>query len=50
MNFESFFPVDYEPTSQQEFILHELNKAKANNYKYIVINASTGSGKSLIAC
>ena len=49
MNFESFFPVDYEPTSQQEFILHELNKAKANNYKYIIINASTGSGKSLIA-
>lgn len=48
-NYFLHFPAGYTPNSQQEYILSELSKAKEKGVKYIVINASTGCGKSLIA-
>lgn len=49
MNFLENFPVDYNPTSQQEIILKSISQAYVSGYKYVVLNAATGSGKSMIA-
>lgn len=49
MSFHNYFPVGYTPNIQQDFILSELDKAKDNGYKFIIINAMTGTGKSMIA-
>lgn len=48
--FESFFPSKYTPNASQKHILSELNKAVIQQgKKYIILNAPTGTGKSLIA-
>lgn len=49
INYFSYFPENYKPNSSQDFILTELNKAKLAGVKYIIINAPTGCGKSLIS-
>jgi Rad3-related DNA helicase len=49
MSLSSFFPAGYTPNSQQAFILSEIEKAQSKGLKFIVINAPTGSGKSMIA-
>lgn len=48
-DFGKYFPAGYKPSYQQDFILDELNKAYAAGYKFVVLNAPTGIGKSFIA-
>lgn len=43
------FPEQFIPTAQQRDILHKIQQAFDEGYKYIVINAPTGSGKSFIS-
>lgn len=43
------FPEGFEPNKNQTKILNSIEKAIANNEKFIVCNAPTGSGKSFIA-
>jgi Rad3-related DNA helicase len=43
------FPEGYTPRKQQVFILNEIERHIKNGVKYIIINAPTGIGKSLIA-
>lgn len=49
MDFKKYFPSQYKPNKNQEYILEELNKAWNLGKKYIIINAPTGSGKSIIS-
>ena len=47
---EQFFPPKYKPNETQIHVLAKLNKAILQDHKkFIIINAPTGSGKSLIA-
>lgn len=43
------FPDGFQPNENQVKILNAIEKAIANNEKFIVCNAPTGSGKSFIA-
>jgi Rad3-related DNA helicase len=43
------FPDNYQPNDNQVKILNAIETAIANNEKFIVCNAPTGSGKSFIA-
>ena len=43
------FPPEYEPNDAQEYILGKVDDALQKGYKYIMINAPTGTGKSFIA-
>jgi Rad3-related DNA helicase len=43
------FPEGYTPSTHQAKIITEIEKAIANNEKFIVCNAPTGSGKSFFA-
>lgn len=48
--FEEYFPSKYKPNDSQKHILAELNKAVfEQGKKFIIMNAPTGTGKSLIA-
>lgn len=49
INYLDYFPEKYKPNKQQIQILTEISKAKNAGYKYVVINAPTGTGKSLCA-
>jgi ATP-dependent DNA helicase DinG len=44
-----YFPKGFIPRQQQIYILNEIEKHLRNGVKYIIINAPTGIGKSLIA-
>lgn len=44
-----FFPKEDSPRKQQIEILEQIDKAKAEGQKYIIIQAPTGAGKSHIA-
>lgn len=43
------FPDNFQPNKNQTTILNSIEKAIADNQKFIVCNAPTGSGKSFIA-
>lgn len=43
------FPEGYKPNKQQVHVLKELDKAINKKYKFIIINAPTGTGKSFLA-
>lgn len=43
------FPSEYKPNEAQEYILSELSKALESDHKYIIIQAPTASGKSMIS-
>jgi ATP-dependent DNA helicase DinG len=43
------FPVGYKPTNKQKSILQKLEEPMKGDKKFIVLQAPTGSGKSLIA-
>lgn len=43
------FPENFQPNKNQTKILNSIESAIANNQKFIVCNAPTGSGKSFIA-
>lgn len=48
--FEDYFPEGYTPNPSQKYILAELNKAVfRDKKKFIILNAPTGTGKSMIA-
>lgn len=49
INFLKSFPAGYTPNAQQELILSKLSEAYNNGKKYAIVNAPTGSGKSLVA-
>lgn len=44
-----FFPEGYTPNTQQEKILRNVEQAFNEGYKFVVISAPTGSGKSHVA-
>lgn len=47
---ESYFPPKYKSNETQKHVLEHLNKAiLEDHHKFVIINAPTGSGKSLIA-
>ena len=48
-NYLDFFPENYQPNKQQIHILTEISKAKSEGYKFVIVNAPTGTGKSLCA-
>ena len=43
------FPVGFKPTKQQVYLLEEIDKAFESGCKVVVVNAPTGSGKSMIS-
>lgn len=43
------FPSGYNPNSMQVKVLDTINQAFEDNYKFIVCNAPTGSGKSMLS-
>jgi len=49
LNLELFFPDPYTPTNIQKRVLSKLSAALNSNKKFIILNAPTGTGKSLIA-
>jgi hypothetical protein len=49
VNILSHFPDNYTPTPNQVDTLQRIEKALKKNTKVIIINAPTGSGKSLLA-
>lgn len=48
-NILDYFPDKYKPSKQQVEIINELEKAFTQGHKFVVCNAPTGSGKSLIS-
>jgi Rad3-related DNA helicase len=48
-NLLKYFPENYTPNAQQEKVLRNIEQAFTEGYKFIVISAPTGSGKSHIA-
>ena len=49
MRLINYFPAGYKPRPQQRFIIDEIEKHILAGVKYIIVNAPTGIGKSLIA-
>jgi Rad3-related DNA helicase len=45
----SNFPTGYTPSSQQVYLIEEIEKAFNEGYKFVVCCAPTGSGKSFIS-
>lgn len=45
----SFFPKDYEPSTNQINIIKEVDAAFSNNKKFCIVSAPTGTGKSFLA-
>lgn len=45
----SHFPEDFTPNKQQEKVLRNIEQAFNEGYKFVVVSAPTGSGKSHIA-
>ena len=48
-DFIGSFPIGYEPNSSQSYILEEIENAMDDGYEFIIIQAPTATGKSLIA-
>ena len=49
VNIISHFPESYTPTANQTDTLKRIEKAFAGGAKFVICNAPTGSGKSLLA-
>jgi len=44
----SFFPNDYEPSTAQVDIIKQVDEAFSSNYKFCIVSAPTGTGKSFL--
>ena len=45
----SYFPNDYEPSTGQVNIIRKVDEAFSSNYKFCVVSAPTGTGKSFLS-
>ena len=45
----SHFPKDYEPSTAQIDIIKQVDEAFANNHKFCIVSAPTGTGKSFLS-
>lgn len=44
-----FFPKEYEPSTGQVDIIKKVDEAFSNNYKFCIVSAPTGTGKSFLS-
>lgn len=49
LNLLSNFPPEYKPNEAQQYILSEMSKALEQKHRFIIIQAPTASGKSMIS-
>ena len=45
----NYFPKDFEPSTIQVEIIKQIDEAFSTNYKFCIVSAPTGTGKSFIA-
>ena len=45
----NFFPKDYEPSTSQIEIIKQVDQAFSSNYKFCIVSAPTGTGKSFLS-
>lgn len=43
------FPKDYQPSDSQSHLIRDVDRAFSSGYKYVIVSAPTGSGKSFLA-